>query len=232
MVALAPSTRTRNKIAAGSSSSSSSSTSQSSSSSSGGGGSITQYAYGLRYVDDLVCRDATPDGGSTTRIYYLSDRQFNVVAIADTSGGVLERYSYTPYGQRTVLTDAFVVKTSGSSYSSASGGCGFQGLLLDIESDLIENRNRVLHPTLGRFLQRDPLGYPDGLNAYAASHVMRDGVDPTGLAYFSYRPLGGALGYLGVGDSWLDNWANIVIGHEHLFFEDGMTCPHFMYQCL
>ncbi|MEM1355639.1 MAG: hypothetical protein AAGH88_12235, partial [Planctomycetota bacterium] len=39
----------------------------------------------------------------------------------------------------------------------------------------------VYDPGAGRFLQRDPSGYPDGANAYAAYHVMRGGVDPSGL---------------------------------------------------
>lgn len=39
----------------------------------------------------------------------------------------------------------------------------------------------VYDPGAGRFLQRDPLGYPDGLNTYAAYHVLRGGVDPSGL---------------------------------------------------
>jgi|GEM_PF-2617593 len=38
-------------------------------------------------------------------------------------------------------------------------------------------------PGTGRFVQRDPLGYPDGMNTYAAYHVMRGGVDPSGQVY-------------------------------------------------
>lgn len=39
----------------------------------------------------------------------------------------------------------------------------------------------MLDPLAGRFLQRDPLGYPDGMNAYAAYHVLFGGVDSYGL---------------------------------------------------
>ncbi|MEM1353304.1 MAG: hypothetical protein AAGH88_00325 [Planctomycetota bacterium] len=39
----------------------------------------------------------------------------------------------------------------------------------------------IYDPGTGRFLQRDPAGYPDGMNAYGAYHVMRGGVDPRGL---------------------------------------------------
>jgi len=39
----------------------------------------------------------------------------------------------------------------------------------------------MLNPTTGRFMQRDPAGYPDGMNRYGAYHVMNGGVDPSGL---------------------------------------------------
>lgn len=39
----------------------------------------------------------------------------------------------------------------------------------------------VYHPRLGRFMQRDPVGYPDGTNTYAAHHVMHGTNDPSGL---------------------------------------------------
>jgi uncharacterized protein RhaS with RHS repeats len=43
----------------------------------------------------------------------------------------------------------------------------------------------VYHPTLGRWVQRDPIGYADGQNLYAAYHVMRGEMDPLGLAAWS-----------------------------------------------
>jgi len=61
---------------------------------------------------------------------------------------------------------------------------GHQGLLHDKEFGLIHNRARCLHPTLGRFLQRDPLGYVDGMGLYeyeGGQPVV--GSDPAGLWY-------------------------------------------------
>jgi RHS repeat-associated protein len=43
---------------------------------------------------------------------------------------------------------------------------GHQGLLHDKEFDLVYNRYRMLSPDLGRFLQRDPIGYADGMSLY------------------------------------------------------------------
>ena len=64
----------------------------------------------------------------------------------------------------------------------ALNAVGFQGLGHDEGLDAIDNRARVYLPPLGRFAQTDPLGYPDGLNTYAAYHVMWGGVDPWGFS--------------------------------------------------
>jgi len=57
-------------------------------------------------------------------------------------------------------------------------------LLLTIACALVcaDTANAYLHPREGRFMQRDPLGYPDGANLYAAYHVMWGLVDPSGRA--------------------------------------------------
>ena len=70
---------------------------------------------------------------------------------------------------------------------------GFQGLRHLRGTSFVDNRARVYDRHAGRFVQRDPWmqdeesgisqagdGYPDGMNSYAAYHVMHGGVDPFG----------------------------------------------------
>ena len=121
--------------------------------------------------------------GSYTRQFYLTSRRFSVAALIDTAGNVVERYTYSPYGQRTVLSASFNPKVS-TSYVNYRG---FLGLTLDSESALIYNRNRILDPNLGRFLQRDPLGYVDGMSQYRA-YFVPDGMDPYGNAWWWIIP--------------------------------------------
>ncbi len=73
---------------------------------------------------------------------------------------------------------------------------GHQGLYHDEEADLIYNRARMLHPRLARFTQRDPLGYVDGMSAYAYYAGMRAGVDPYGLFW---------------GDTWVGTFISEII---------------------
>ena len=147
-----------------------------------------QFVYDGSYIDAPFMRyvDADTDGTLGGDIdspndgeqYYLRDASFNVIALLDAAGTALERYRYTPYGQRVVL-DADFTPAAGNTTAHGQQR-GFQGLRHDEESGFIENRSRMLDPTTGRFVQRDPLGYPDGMNAYAAYHVMCGGGDPTG----------------------------------------------------
>ena len=143
-----------------------------------------QYIWGLRYIDDLIRRDRDTTGNGTLdeQLYALTDRQFNIIALWDKtagggSGAIVERITYDPYGQPQFLNENFTPKSA----TTHAWNALFQGLHRDEETSLYNNRARILHPTLGRFLQRDPLGYPDGLNAYAAYHVLWAGVDAYGL---------------------------------------------------
>ena len=70
----------------------------------------------------------------------------------------------------------------------------FCGYRFDPESHLYHVRRRMYHPTLGRWLQRDPLGYVDGMGLYeyCASLPIR-AFDPLGLADLIRRHYGPPL---------------------------------------
>jgi RHS repeat-associated protein len=103
----------------------------------------------------------------------------NVTSLVDESGTVIERYAYSPYGERTVLDADFSADADG--VSDVDNALGHQGLHLDTESALYYNRNRYYSPALGRFTARDPLGYIDGMSTYeyvASTPVVAH--DPSG----------------------------------------------------
>ena len=117
-----------------------------------------QYVWGIRYVDELVCRDKPSE-----RLYALQDANFNLTAITNSSGAVAvqERYVFTPYGERAIY-DASWNPLSSSAFAWV---IGHQGLMSEVETGLINNRNRIFNLVLGRFLQRDS-DYVDSNNLF------------------------------------------------------------------
>ncbi len=84
----------------------------------------------------------------------------------------------TAFGLMTVPEPDWDELTGGTAYGNQYG---FTGRRWDAKSYLWHYRNRTYSPTLGRFLQRDPSGFVDGVNlyAYVANNPLRF-LDPTG----------------------------------------------------
>ncbi len=94
---------------------------------------------------------------------YCTNNNFNVMALTDANGAVVERVKYDPYGQ------PICTRTSDSDVTTASHFANpwlFQGQRFCSETGIYYFKNRDQRPDLGRFLQRDPLGYVDGMNLY------------------------------------------------------------------
>jgi len=147
---------------------------------------LSQYVWGATYVDELVqvgTNDDPTDAGEhacETFYYALQDANYNAIGLVDDSGDLVERYEYTPYGQRTCYPtagsddplchcgtpDSRRVQVSSVDQPYSLCDFGHQGLMHDKEFGLVYNRRRFLHPRLGRFMQRDPLGYVDGMSLY------------------------------------------------------------------
>jgi len=140
-----------------------------------------QFVWGLRYIDDLILRDRNTNGGGSLneRLYCLQDANWNVTAIADTTGNVQERYAYDAYGITKILSPTFEMRTA-SNYDWRNR---FAGYSWDEESQSYQVRYRVFHPALGRFLTRDPMRLDTSeLNLY--EYVGGDPIDyldPWGL---------------------------------------------------
>ena len=130
--------------------------------------------FGLRYADDLIYHQR----GDTR--YAMHDANWNVVAMFNTTSNVIdERYTYSAFGWASAFDAAFTARTAPSFYCDAA----FTGQLRDYETGLMLYRNRVYHPTLGRFVQRDPIGYEakdENLYRYVGNNSLIR-LDPTGL---------------------------------------------------
>jgi len=136
-----------------------------------------QFVWGLRYLDDLILRDRSTTGTLDERLYCLHD-YFNATAVTDSTGTVQERYGYDAFGKSRVLTPAFAARAA-SLYEWETRYAAYRW---DAETSLYQVRYRYLHPTLGRWITRDPIEYEGGLNLYTyADNNATNGVDVAGL---------------------------------------------------
>jgi RHS repeat-associated protein len=131
-------------------------------------------------TDVLVLRDQSSqhNGVLDQRLYVQQDANGDVTAITDASGNVVERYAYEPYGAAQVLTASWQALAA-SEYGWAYL---FQGKRYDAAAGLYDSRARAYSPSLGRFLQDDPLGFAagqDNLYQYVGDDPCND-TDPFG----------------------------------------------------
>ncbi len=139
-----------------------------------GGVTSATYTYG-NDLDEVLTMER---GGQS--YYYHANSLGSIVALSDTSGGIVEQYTYNVYGQPNIFDDSGVLLLS----SAVNNRYLFTGGEFDGESGLQFNRNRYLSYRMGRWISQDPIGYKDSLNLY--EYVQNNPInfiDPTGLWY-------------------------------------------------
>ena len=111
-----------------------------------GGAPVAHYAFGTA-TDEVAIANR---GGNN--YFYLKDGLGSVVAIADSTGNVVQHYAYDAWGNIKQNTGSFAF-----SGSALVNDFTYTGREYDNESGLYYYRSRTYDPAIGRFLQKDPL---------------------------------------------------------------------------
>jgi RHS repeat-associated protein len=173
------------------------------------------FTYGS-YVDEPVTLTTNADFLGLRTFWYHQDQVFSTAALTDSTGAAAERYDYTAYGVTTVYDGSWA---NPGSNSRLRNRFAFTGRELDPESQTYHYRARTYLPLLGRFAQRDPAGYADGMGLYEyVRSSPSNRLDPDGRltvdAYGYVGAYGGVKALDAFGTRYLSNPVNIMAQYD------------------
>lgn len=131
------------------------------------GTTTRRYVHGPGIDNPIIWYEGSAINNSTRR-FLIADERGSIVSITDSAGATVGLNRYDEYG----------IPAAGN-----VGRFGYTGQTWLAEVGLWYYKARMYSPTLGRFMQTDPIGYGDGMNWY--DYVDSDPVnfaDSLGLA--------------------------------------------------
>ena len=132
-----------------------------------------QYVYSPRYVNTPILDTQTTAtysaessswSSSASTYYFLTDANYNVTALLNSSGAVIERYVYSAYGTAAVYSPDYSATYSASTVGNT---IMFAGMGIDTATGLYVDDARIYNSVISTFVTSDPA--QQGTNWYEYS---------------------------------------------------------------
>ncbi len=122
------------------------------------------------WLDDLLVAEIDDTGSSPVMYYVHADHLGRPQKMTDATATVVWDGVFDPFGNVTSVT------------GSTTNLIMFPGQYYDSETQLSQNWNRDYDPTIGKYVQSDPIGLDGGVNTYnyGLGNPLKL-IDPTGL---------------------------------------------------